>query len=65
MSGWTPDTVTAPGRRVLSLYVPLCTRHSGLKDCAVPPVFSRRPFGPSSENRLLRLPPLAVAFRDP
>jgi len=53
-------------RRGLSLSdVSLCTRHSGVKDCAAPPIFRRSPFGPSTENRFLRLPPLAVAFRDP
>ncbi|MHC2483288.1 hypothetical protein ACVIKP_005143 [Rhizobium leguminosarum] len=39
--------------------------HSGVKDCAAPPIFSRRPFGPSPENRFLRLPPLAVASAIP
>ena len=41
-AGWSPDTVTAPGGTVVffSLYLPFCTRHSGVKDGAASSNFS-------------------------
>lgn len=62
----SPSTRTRrPWRRGLFFSdFPFCTRHSGVKDCAVPPIFRRRLWA-SSENRLPRLPPPAAAFRDP
>jgi len=41
--------------------VQLCTRHSGVDDCAAPPIFSRRLLARVRKS----VPPLAVALGDP
>jgi hypothetical protein len=42
MAGWLPDTVAAPAGTAVLFFsdVLLCTRYSGVKDCAAPPIFS-------------------------
>ncbi|CVI63982.1 hypothetical protein AGR7A_pAt30057 [Agrobacterium deltaense NCPPB 1641] len=64
-AGWS--LVTVPGGTVVSfsLYLLFCPRHSVAKDSAASPNFSAVALRSTSKNRFLRLPPLAVAFRDP